>query len=538
MKKQSFIKGTIILIIANTISKILGAVFKIPLAYILEEEGMGIFSASFGAYIMLLSFVTSGIPLAISKKTAEYSAENRLYDISSLIRSSEILMFVLGGTGSLILFLGADIFALFLNDPKTALSIRLISPSIFFVALASVYKSYFQGIQNMTPTAVSEVIEAAVKLIFGYMFAVMLAPKGTALSSGGAILGITIGEGICTLILWLTYLLHKHPKSRAKFSIIKNILAFAFPLILTSGISGFISMIDVSTIRVCLERMRFSPESAQNFLSYYKPFTDIFDNITETLKMSKDGAGWLYGAYSGYAMTVFHLPVGILGIFGVSVLPVVSSSIALNNHKKAEKIINTAMRTSMIIAMPCFVILLLLSSEILSVLFKNTASSLILSCVSPCIIATSVIVITNAALQASGHIFLPFYHMLWGSIAKFALNFILISNPRFNILGCCIASAADLSIIAILNMLSVRKYLGVHYSLSKIFLKPLISSAVMGFILFGCKNFVYSLTSNNILNLALIISLSAIAYFMMILLTGAVTADDFLTVFNKKYKKS
>ena len=538
MKKQSFIKGAVILIIANTISKILGAVFKIPLAYILKEEGLAIFNASFGAYIMLLSFITSGVPLAISKKTAEYSARKKDRETLSLVKTSEILMITAGIIGTLILYFGADLLAAFLKDPQTAPCIRLLSPSVFFVAVGVVYKSYFQGVQNMTPTALSQVIEAVIKLFAGYAFAVYLSGSGIVYAACGAVLGVTVGEVIATFILWVMY---ETDKRKYQISDIKNesavmadILKFSFPLIITAGISGLISMIDVSMIRRCLEIAAFDNLSAEYLFMKYNSFTTLFDNIITDLKISSEGARWLYGAYSGYAMTVFHLPTGIIGVFGVSILPVIAASVALNDKKRAARTVSAALRCSNMIAMPCFVIMFILAPEILYMLFKNTASAELLSAVSPCVIMISIITITNAVLQASGKIMLPFRNMLFGAGVKIVLNYLLISNPYLNITGAPLAAVGDLSVVAVLNMLSVKKHTGIKYDIMKIFIKPFLSAFVMGGIIYLVRPFIEADMENNIISLFLILAAGALGYGMMIILTGSITKNEISMLFRKK----
>lgn len=540
MKKQSFIKGAIILIIANAISKILGAIFKIPLAYILREEGMALFNASFGAYIMLLSFITSGIPLAISKKTAEYSARRKKREILGLVKTSEIIMLTAGIAGTLILYFFADLLAAFINDPKVAPCIRLLSPSVFFVALGAVYKSYFQGVQNMLPTAVSQVVEAIVKLIAGYAFSVYFSKYGVVYAACGAVLGVTVGEVIATLILWLMYIIDKRSY---KIKIIKNepetmadIMKFSVPLIAASGISGIISMADVSMIRHCLEMTVFDAASAERILMKYNNFTNLFDNIHNTMKLGADGARWLYGAYSGYAMTVFHLPVGIIGVFGVSILPVIAGAMELGDKRKASRTISIALRCANLIAMPCFIIMFMLSSEILYILFRNTASAEMLSATAPCVIMTSVITITNAVLQASGKIMIPFRNMLAGAAVKLALNYILISNPYLNIIGVSLASIADLSTVAILNMISVKKHTGINYDIVKIFFKPFLSAAIMGLVIYLIKPMVNGYFGGGMTALLLTGAAGAAAYGMMIFITGSISAAEIMSLMKKDRK--
>ena len=96
--------GTVILIIANAISKILGAVFKIPLTYLLHEEGMAIMNTALSVYTMILSLVISGFPLAISTLVARnHALKNHSY-VRKISYVSMTLLCLIGLLVSIFLF--------------------------------------------------------------------------------------------------------------------------------------------------------------------------------------------------------------------------------------------------------------------------------------------------------------------------------------------------------------------------------------------------------------------------------------------------
>lgn len=133
MKKQSFIMGAVILMIANAVSKILGAVFKIPITYILNEEGMAVFNTAFEVYIMFLAVIISGVPFAISKVIAEYDSKQEYSKIRKTVRVSTVFLAIIGIVGSLVLYFGASFFALAMKEEKAVYAIKMISPSIFLL---------------------------------------------------------------------------------------------------------------------------------------------------------------------------------------------------------------------------------------------------------------------------------------------------------------------------------------------------------------------------------------------------------------------
>ncbi|MDD6736134.1 MAG: polysaccharide biosynthesis protein [Clostridiales bacterium] len=469
MKKESFLKGTVILIAANAVSKILGAVLKIPLTYILGEEGMAIYQTAFSVYIMLLSFVISGLPFAISKYISEALTLDRPGNIRFAVRFSMLLMSVFGLLLSAAMFFGADFFALAMKDPKAGPAVRAISPAIFFVAVGAVYKSCYQGYSHMIPTAVSQVLESFFKLIVGYSLAAWFASFSISHSSAAAIFGVTAGEAFATLILFLLYIPYrrdtagKRRESRRR-AIISGILSVAVPMTVTSIISGSLSLLETSVIRTSLTEIRFSTSAADAFLRQYSRYTHLFDGLQSAKKLSFDGARWLFGAYTGYAGTVFNLPIGILASFGVSVLPVVTRCLTLKDYNRLNSCITSALKIILAVSAPCAVFLAVFSEQILFLLFKNTASASLLSLMAPCLILITTTQFIVSVQYSAGNILSPFYFGMVGLFVKILLSYVLIRIPELNITGVIIASFVSESAQLLLNSASLRRRQGIGFA--------------------------------------------------------------------------
>ncbi|MCC8170173.1 MAG: polysaccharide biosynthesis protein [Oscillospiraceae bacterium] len=421
MKKQSFVTGAAILMAANAISKILGAVFKIPLTYILKEEGMAVYNISFQVYIMLLSFIISGFPFAISKLVAEDISKKDARKARLTVKISTLILSSVGIAGSLALYFGADFFALAMKEENAVYAIKAVAPAVFFVALGTEYKSYFQGASNMIPTAISQVVEAIIKLAAGYGLAVYFINYGIAKTSGGAIMGVTAGEIVATAILMLLYFTGKR-EGRLKSTreerseIIKSLLAVAIPLLCASVVADMMNVVDTTMVR-----------------------SRLLD-----AGLGEDEARFLYGAYTGYALTVFHLPVGILATLGVSILPIIAGAMAVNDLKRAGRAMKLALELTIFLAVPCAVIMLTQSEGILKLLFNNTASARMLTVVAPCVIMMSVSQICSSVLQSANKIMLPFFFALAGSVIKLLVGYVLVGNPEYNIYGSAISDIIPL----------------------------------------------------------------------------------------------
>lgn len=466
IKSESFFKGTLILISANAVSKILGAILKIPLTYILGEQGMAIYQTAFSVYIMLLSLITSGMPFAISKLTAEELALGKYGNIRFAMRFSVLVMSVLGLAASLIMFFGADFFAFSMKDPKAQLAIKCVAPSILFVAFGAVYKSCYQGYSCQTPTAVSQVLEALIKLLAGYGLASWFAAFSVKYSSAAAISGVTAGEFFATVVLFLMYIpfrreLKGHPPEASRREIISSVAAAALPMTAISLVSSGLSLMETSIIRNLLTSITFTDTAARQFMQRYSPYTQLFDRLIYEKRLSFDGARWLFGAYSGYAATVFNLPAGILASFGVSILPVVTSSVALGNRTRLQRTVSAAAKTVLMLSIPCAAIFALFSEQILTILFKNTASSMMLTFMAPLLIIITLSQLLSAVQHAAGKIMTPFWYSLICTLIKIVLSYMLVGIPRLNILGAVVSSFISNGSYLALNLHSLKKELGI-----------------------------------------------------------------------------
>lgn len=503
MKKQSFITGAIILMTANAISKILGAVFKIPLTYILKEEGMAVFNIAFEVYIMFLAFIISGLPFAISKLVAEASSRGQYGRAHKIVTVSAWLLIIIGVLGSAALYLGADFFALAMKEEKAVWAIRVISPSIFLVALGTPFKSYYQGVSNMLPTAASQVAESVVKLAAGYYLAVAFVNLGVERTAGGAIMGVTAGELVATALLIMVYLWERNkvyikPEEEGTGEILKLLLSVALPLLCASVVSNLINVADTTLIRSRLLSAGFTQEKAR----------------------------FLYGAYTGYALTLFHLPVGILSTLGVSILPVIAGAIAVKNMNKARVATGICIRLTAILSLPCAVIMYMMSSEILSLLFHNTTSARMLMTVAPCVVMMCVSQIAGAILQSSGKIMLPFYNSLFGAAIKLSMSYYLVGMPEINIYGSAISSIAAFTIVMLLNLRSVGKHLRLKQNILAILIKPVLAAAVMALIMQLLRAPLAGIIGNGILYVFIICSLSCFAYGAMLFILKAVSVSE------------
>ncbi|MDD3165001.1 MAG: oligosaccharide flippase family protein, partial [Oscillospiraceae bacterium] len=204
IQKQSFLHGAAILALGTLIVKLIGMVYKMPLVQIIGNDGYGYFNNAYDIYNVLLTISTAGLPVAMSRMISEAQTLGNNAQIKRIYRVSLYVFLTVGLLGSGCMLLFAKQFAIWLNSPNSWIAMACLAPSVFFVCLVSSFRGYFQGQRNMTPTAVSQILEAVFRLIIGLGLAVILVRAGysVAVGAGGAIIGVTAGTAVTAEYMW------------------------------------------------------------------------------------------------------------------------------------------------------------------------------------------------------------------------------------------------------------------------------------------------------------------------------------------------
>jgi stage V sporulation protein B len=211
MKKDTFLKGAFILGISGIIVKIVGAFFRIPLANIIGSEGVGYYQVAYPIYTFLLSFSAAGFPTAISKLVSEKRARGNIRGGHKVFQVSLGILMIIGVVSFLFLSLGARFLVdTFIKGPNSYFSILALAPALLFIPVMAAYRGYFQGLQNMIPTAVSQVVEQIARVIAGLALATFLLSYGTEYAAAGASFGATAGAIAGLIVIFLIYINNKN----------------------------------------------------------------------------------------------------------------------------------------------------------------------------------------------------------------------------------------------------------------------------------------------------------------------------------------
>ncbi len=513
MSRKTFLQGAIILGAAGIIVKVLGAFFRIPLANMIGDDGMGYYQTAYPIYVFLLVLSTAGFPTAISKIVSEKNAIGNRYGAHRVFKISFILMFTIGIVTSSILFFGAKYIVQILKNPGAYYSMLAIAPALLFTPIMAAYRGYFQGLQDMKPTAVSQVIEQFVRVATGFSLAFLLVSKGLEYAAAGASFGAAAGAvGGAILLIWI-YLGRRKNISReieqsSRFvtesagKILKRVFIIAIPITIGAAIMPIMNMIDVAIVMRRLQSVGFSAETANS----------------------------LYGQLTGMAGPIINFPQVLSMGIAMSLVPVISDAFERRDHSFLRYNVESGIRISMLIGLPSAFGIMALSEQIMLLLYPMQKASAVSAASSLSILAFGVIFLTlvqtlTGILQGLGKPSIPVINLLIGGTLKITTTYILTGIPSINIKGAATGTLVAYITATILNLFAVKKYTGARLNMNLTVIRPLISVIVMTIAVVGSFSIFSNITSSNMAT-AISILIGVLIYGFVLIAVKALTYED------------
>lgn len=527
-KNNSFLMQGMILAVAGIITRIIGIVYRIPVANILGTEGQGFYATAFSIYNIALLLTSYSLPLAVSKLISARVSKGERKNAMRIFKGALWFAFIVGSAVACIVFFFSDFIAkTIMSMAPSAYALRVLAPGLLIVAVMGVLRGFFQGMGTMMPTAISQILEQIVNAVVSIIGASYLLEMGkkaaekanndsVAYAYGAA--GGTLGT-VCGALFGLLFLLfvmkiysptikkqlkRDHSKKRESYREIYMILLMTIaPVILSTAIYNISETIDIGM------------------------FGSIMAAQGHSLKERSD----MLGRFSSHYNVLINIPLAVANALGASLIPSLTAAVAVGNKKQIHSKIAMAIRFSMMIAIPSFVGFLVLANPILALLFNGnidiSANMLRLGAITVVFYCMSTV--TNAILQGLNKMTIPVKHgaislgihlvglLIMLVIFKMGIYAVVASNIIFSLSMC------------ILNARSLKHDAGYRQEVKNTFLIPSIASIVMGgaaFVIYFLCNLVISQ------NVAVIIALivAVLIYAVSLLKLGGLSSEEILAL--------
>jgi len=537
-QNRSYLHGAAILAAAMAIARVLGGIYRIPLANILGDAGFSTFTVAQNLYVFLLTVCTVGLPVALSKIVAAADALGRPGQVRRLFFVGRNTFLIPSLTAFLVMTIFHRQLAEWSNSPSAAYAILVLGPALLLVCQISAYRGYCQGLSDMVPTSVSQIIEAFVRLAVGLGLAWVLATRGfqTPITIAGASLGVTASVGVSCIYLYFA----KRKRERAYHAVyspadtpdasrqmVRNLLQVAVPFTIGSSILSALPLLDNTIILGRLQGVYLSELQAVGSLTY-----------VEMYEAAYAAAKSLHGTYS---MTVLlsNLPASFIVPISVAILPVISAALAKQQDGTARQTTESGIRVTCLLALPAGVGLMVLAEPIMQTLFFGSFAPqgpMLLFFMGISAIFLCFFQVTNGVMQAYGLLRYLVVSLLAGAVVRIALTWFLLVNPWFGIYGAAVSTLVCFALISFINAMVLKRKITNPPQFSRVLIKPLICVAVMGVAAWG----IYALSSYLLSALlpglservvilgALLasIGLAMVVYLVLVIVLKALTLED------------
>lgn len=534
-RKNSFYGGAAILAVGSLLVKLIGAVYKIPLARILSDEAYVDFNAAYNIYNFFLTISTAGLPVALSKTISEATTLGRYRQADRVFSVALRTFLVLGSISFLAMSVFGGPLAVLLGDESAVYCVWCLSPSVLCVCIMASFRGYYQGHSYMVPTAVSQIIEATCKMIFGLAlaFAVFkLLPGDEAyrhrMSAAGAIAGVSIGSIVALIYLFFFYHRDRRrnppPKSTDRpdsdGAILRRLLQLAIPITLGSAAVSIVTLIDTKVVLSLLEKMYVDLPELVTPEAIAQQFQE--GGVSPELYMAQG----LKGVYDK-CMAIYNLPSQLMVAITASVIPAVSAFLARRDKKGAGRTSESALRIGALLCLPMGFGLFALGGPIVQLVLDldPVTAGPIMSTLGLATIFICIMLICNSILQAHGLVNLPVLTVVVGGVIKLIVNYILVGNYDINIKGAPWGTLCCFAVAAAMDLFFVKRAIASSPKYSRVFPKPLLASMIMGAAAWAVHGLLIGMVGNSLATVAGILT-GVVVYGVLVLALKAISPDD------------
>lgn len=528
--KQRYLSSAFILLLSTIVVKLISAFYKIPLTGFIGAEGRGYFSIAYNLCMPIHALTMGAFPLALTKLVSSYEAKGDYEKIKALRFASKRLFLIVGVIGLAVMLVFAKPYAALISSaPKSIYTILALAPSVFFCCLGAAHRGFAEGYLDMKPTAVSQLLEALFKLVFGLLFArysmswlyeqyilkgsvlgMTVSGEKEALSaiypltSAAAMLGVTLGS-IAAYLFVMIYTRSKYPVSPVDRKDIKlaynELLSFSTALIGATVISSISNFVDTSSIQYCLSLCDADKLAAIYNYNGNDVYTYVFGIFATVLDFK-------------------NLVPAIVMVLGVTAVPAVSTAYE-NSNGKFSSLLTSIFKYAVVLSVAGGLILSVFSKEILGVFYSNSNSDIVDNgsyllkmmgiFILPCALATVTVYTTQALGFAKSTI--PAF--IISCVLRLAIHFVFIPDSKYNVLAAAISNAAGFLVVVVMNLITIRKKTNARFSCLNIFIKPVIC----GIITYVAVSYAKLGVSMNLPGLIMMMAFCMLIYLFLLVIT-------------------
>ncbi|MGM8364688.1 stage V sporulation protein B [Virgibacillus sp. W0181] len=505
MTKQSFLKGTLILILAGMITRFLGFINRIVVARLMGEEGVGLYMMALPTLFLVITLSQIGLPVAISKRIAEADAKNDTLKVKKILVVSLVIVTITSIIFTIGMIIAIPYIATsLLTDERTIYPLLAISPIVPIIAVSSVLKGYFQGKQNMKPQSYAQVIEQVIRISFVFILVKITLPYGVEFAAAGAMVSVIIGELVSLFFMFYLFKRKKVVSIRHRFFFYlkesKHTLKELFSIALPNTGSRLIS-------------------SVSNFMEPIIVAQSLAIAGVATTVATKQ-----YGELTGFVLPLLFLPTFITHSLSIALVPSIAEAEAKNNQRLTHYRIHQSIRISFASGALATIVLTIFSVTILTYMYGTANASKFLVLMAPFFIMLYIQSPLQAALLALDLAKPAMFNSLVGAFFKFITLFMLASNKDFGINGVAIAMSVGVVLITLLHLATLYKSIRFFIRFSDIW-KMIVLVSLTSVIASGLKVVYQGMDSNLLVFIAMLILLS-IFYIICLFLLRFITRDE------------
>ena len=559
-KKQSITEGALTLTLAIAVVKLVGLVYKFPLISRLAGGGWGYYQTAYNIYTAIYAVAVTGFPSAVARLVAGYASKGCYKDVLELRRQSVRLFAVIGLVGSGGLMLIARVLCNnVMENPNSYYAVLAVAPSILFSCLMSAYRGYYQGLSNMVPTAMSQVVEVFFKAGFGYS-AVLILNRVLAnefetsstvagipqteetvtsailsISAAGAIFAVTVSTLAGYLYMVYRYrkkgsmvteeMIENSPEPERPELLRRQVLRFGFPLALSAITLRITNLIDNATVIRRLNRV-----IEKDLPTLYASHHGLFQLIDVE---EKDLSNYLYEVY-GYNMPLFDLIPTITATFGTSALPHITGSYSRGDIGQVKRGVEQTLFVTMMIAAPAGFGLAFMAQPILDFLYPSLPVGTQLA--APMLRVLGIAAISSCLsssvftmLHAVGKIDLPVRIMALGCVIKVVTNYIFVAIPSLNIKAAPLGNLLCYTTTALVGLVLLLRHAQIKINLMNTLLKPLFAGFLTGVVARAALFFLNLLWKSSMAAI-LAIGVAGVFYVLILFWLGLLTKETVSTL--------